>query len=131
MNLPEQNDPPFIGEFLELQRTELITKQQELEVRRAEIESNERIALKSIEAQQADNLKRGDVFLSIQKGRLWLFIGIVVLLTAIIIVSMITNHITIALELIKIGGAVLLGYFAGLHKGKSQVLENQQRQNDD
>lgn len=38
---------------------------------------------------------------------------------------MMTNHIAIALELIKIGGAVLLGYFAGLHKGKSQVLENQ------
>jgi len=29
------------------------------------------------------------------------------------------------------GGAVLLGYIAGLNKGKAQVLENHSRKNED
>lgn len=37
----------------------------------------------------------------------------------------------IAIRIIEVAGAVLLGYFAGVHKGKSQVLEQQNRQKDE
>lgn len=33
----------------------------------------------------------------------------------------------IALEFIKIGGGVLLGYIAGVSQGKAKALENMQR----
>lgn len=32
----------------------------------------------------------------------------------------------IAIRIIEIGGAVLLGYFAGVNRGKAQILEKQQ-----
>lgn len=33
----------------------------------------------------------------------------------------------IAIRIIEIGGAVLLGYFAGINRGKAQILEKQSR----
>ena len=52
--------------------------------------------------------------------------GVVSLLIALVLIcAMMTGNTEIALELIKIGGAVLLGYFAGLNRGKAQVLEKQ------
>lgn len=75
--------------------------------------------------------KHGNVFLSVHKARLWLFGAIAALLTIIILAAMYTNKTEIALESIKIGGAVLLGYFAGINKGKAQVLEKQNRKNTD
>lgn len=58
-NFPQQEtqEQQYVREFLEIQKLESSNKQKELELRRAEIESNERIALKSIDAQQADNEK--------------------------------------------------------------------------
>lgn len=132
-NLPqhENQEQQLIHEFLEIQKLESNNKQKELELRHLEIQSNERIALKSIEAQQHDNAKRGDIFSSIHKGRLWLFGTIAVLITVIIVVSIQADKPEVALELIKIGGAVLLGYFAGINKGKAQALENQNRQSNE
>lgn len=49
------------------------------------------------------------------------------LVTAVLITAMFTGNTAIALELIKIGGAVLLGYFAGINRGKVQVLEKQRQ----
>lgn len=108
----------------------MANKRAELEIRRHEIEANKEIALASIAAQKDDIVKRGDVFASVQKGRLWLFGGIAFLVAIVIIFAMYTGQTDIAIKLIEIGGAVLLGYFAGFHRGKAQALEAQNnRQN--
>ncbi|WP_369586213.1 hypothetical protein [Kingella oralis] len=125
--LPEQpdNQQELVREFLEYQKQELANKRAELNIRRDEIASNERIALATIAAQKEDFDKRGNVFASVSKSRLMLF-GVVSLLIALVLIcAMMTGNTEIALELIKIGGAVLLGYFAGLNRGKAQVLEKQ------
>ncbi|WP_262983439.1 hypothetical protein [Haemophilus influenzae] len=37
----------------------------------------------------------------------------------------------IAIRIIEIGRAVLLGYFAGVNRGKAQILEQQNRSKED
>lgn len=130
--LPEQSDnqQELVRELLEYQKQELANKRIELDLRRDEIASNERIALATIAAQKEDFDKRGNVFASISKSRFILFGAVALLVTAVLITAMFTGNTAIALELIKIGGAVLLGYFAGINRGKVQVLEKQ-RQTDE
>lgn len=41
----------------------------------------------------------------------------------VVIAAMLTDKTDVALELIKVGGAVILGYIAGVNKGKAQALE--------
>lgn len=130
--LPEQSDnqQELVRELLEYQKQELANKRIELDLRRDEIASNERIALATIAAQKEDFDKRGNVFASVSKSRFILFGAVALLVTAVLITAMFTGNTAIALELIKIGGAVLLGYFAGINRGKAQVLEKQ-RQTDE
>ena len=130
--LPEQSDnqQELVRELLEYQKQELANKRIELDLRRDEIASNERIALATIAAQKEDFDKRGNVFASVSKSRFILFGAVALLVTAVLITAMFTGNTAIALELIKIGGAVLLGYFAGINRGKVQVLEKQ-RQTDE
>ena len=54
--LPEQpdNQQELVREFLEYQKQELANKRAELDIRRDEIASNERIALATIAAQKED-----------------------------------------------------------------------------
>ena len=66
----------------------------------------------------------------LSESRFILFGAVALLVTAVLITAMFTGNTAIALELIKIGGAVLLGYFAGINRGKVQVLEKQ-RQTDE
>lgn len=130
--LPEQSDnqQELVRELLEYQKQELANKRIELDLRRDEIASNERIALATIAAQKEDFDKRGNVFASVSKSRFILFGAVALLVMAVLITAMFTGNTAIALELIKIGGAVLLGYFAGINRGKAQVLEKQ-RQTDE
>ena len=56
-----------------------------------------------------------------------ILIGVVVIIIAIIvIVAMYTNNTDFALEMLKIGGALLAGYWAGFGRGKASILEKQQ-----
>lgn len=127
--LPEQSDnqQELVREFLEYQKQELANKRVELDLRRDEIASNERIALATIAAQKEDFDKRGTVFASISKSRFVLFGVLALFITAVLVTAMLTGNTEIALELIKIGGAVLLGYLAGLSRGKAQILEKQRQ----
>lgn len=59
-----------------------------------------------------------------------LFGAIAVLVMSVLIVAMFTNNTALASEIVKIGGAVLLGYLAGVNKGKASVLEKQRPDNE-
>ena len=122
----EEQEATF-REFLEYQKLELANKREELVLRREEIRSNEAIALASISAQKEDILKRGEVFAATHRSRLRLVGFIAALVALVIIAAMWLDKAEIALEFIKIGGGVLLGYIAGVSQGKAKALENMQR----
>jgi membrane protein len=128
-NLPEQQDnqAQLVREILEYQKLELANKREELALRRHEIQSNENIALAAISAQKENNTQGSEVLIAVNKSRLVIWVVVAFLLAAVLVFAMFTDSKEIALELIKIGGAVALGYFAGVNRGKAQVLEKQKR----
>ena len=133
-NLPvnsSENQEPFIKEFLQLQQQELIIKKEELAIRREEIQANERLARASIDSKQQTDLKHGDIYTSLSKWKLGLAALIVVSVVFVIIYAMRSGNTDFALEVLKIGGALAAGYFAGFGRGKSTVLEQQQKQSQD
>ncbi|TYG35566.1 TMEM165/GDT1 family protein [Lonepinella koalarum] len=129
-NLPQEigNKDEFIKEFFAIQQQEIAVKRDELLIRKEESKLNQEVALASISSQEKVELKRGDVYLSTQKGKYWLWGGLALLTCTIIAVAMYLNQSDIAIRIIEIGGAVLLGYFAGINRGKAQILEQQNRQ---
>ncbi|TYG33559.1 hypothetical protein FW755_11590 [Lonepinella koalarum] len=129
-NLPQEigNKDEFIKEFFAIQQQEIAVKRDELLIRKEESKLNQEVALASISSQEKVELKRGDVYLSTQKGKYWLWGGLALLTCAVIAVAMYLNQSDIAIRIIEIGGAVLLGYFAGINRGKAQILEQQNRQ---
>lgn len=128
-NLPEQQDnqAQLVREILEYQKLELANKREELALRRHEIQSNENIALAAISAQKENNTQGSEALIAVNKSRLVIWVVVAFLLAAVLVFAMFTDSKEIALELIKIGGAVALGYFAGVNRGKAQVLEKQKR----
>ncbi|QIA76123.1 hypothetical protein [Rodentibacter caecimuris] len=61
-----------------------------------------------------------------------IIIGIVIVaVVAVIFVSMFTDNTAFALEVLKIGGALLAGYIAGFGRGKITTLEQQRRNEDE
>ena len=72
-------------------------------------------------------MKRGEVFAATHRSRLRLVGFIAFLVALVIIAAMWLDKAEIALEFIKIGGGVLLGYIAGVSQGKAKALENMQR----
>lgn len=132
-NLPQhiEHKDEFIKEFFAIQQQEIAAKRDELAIRKEETKLNQEIALASIASQQKVELQRGDVFLQTQRGKFWLW-GILGTLSAVVIgFAMYLNQSDIAIRMIEIGGAVLLGYFAGINRGKAQILEQQNRQKED
>ncbi|AOF54490.1 hypothetical protein BKG91_09015 [Rodentibacter caecimuris] len=132
-NLPSEmlEEEHFMKEFVHLQQQEIMLKREELALRREEIQANERLAERSIEAKQQTDLNHGNIFSALQKGKLYIIALIAVLVMIIILYAMNTGNTEFALEVLKIGGALTAGYFAGFGKGKSVVLEQQQRRNED
>ncbi|MFD1244785.1 hypothetical protein [Paralysiella testudinis] len=127
-----ENQELLVKEFLEIQKLDAANKSKELDIRKEEIKSNESIALASIAAQKEDTATRGHIFADVHKSKLKLF-GLIGFLVAVVItVAMLMDKTEVALEIIKIGGAVLLGYLAGVNKGKAQILEKtRQRDQED
>ena len=131
-NLPEvANQEVMMKELIQLQQQELLLKKEELTIRREEIQANERLAKASIEAKQQTDLKHGDIFTLLQKGKLCLTALIALFVLIIVIYAMHSGNTDFALEVLKIGGALVAGYFAGFGRGKSVVLEQQQKRNED
>ena len=128
-NFPQkiENKDEFIKEFFAIQQQEVAVKRDELAIRKEEAKLNREVALASISSQEKVELKRGDVFLKTQIGKLWLWGVLGLLFSAVISVAMYLDKPDIALRIIEIGGAVLLGYFAGVNRGTAQILEQQNR----
>lgn len=132
-NLPQEieNKDEFIKEFFAIQQQEVAVKRDELAIRKEESKLNQEVALASIASQEKVEIKRGDVFLKTQIGKYWLWGVLGVLFAVIIGVAMYLNQSDIAIRIIEISGAVLLGYFAGINRGKAQILEQQSRQKEE
>ncbi|HFC7453988.1 TPA: hypothetical protein ACQ65G_002088 [Neisseria meningitidis] len=120
---PQESQERMMREFLEYQKQELANKSKELDIRRDEVQSNERIALASIQAQKYDSDNRGTVFTETVKSRNRTLTWLALIAALVVIAAMLTDKTDVALELIKVGGAVILGYIAGVNKGKAQALE--------
>ena len=132
-NLPQpiENKDEFIKEFFAIQQQEVAVKRDELAIRKEETKLNQEVALASITSKEKVELKRGDVFLKTQIAKYWLW-GVLGLLFAFIIgIAMYLDKSDIAIRVIEIGGSVLLGYFAGVNRGKAQILEQQNRTKDE
>lgn len=113
-------------DLVKVQQANQAVKEKELDLERKRIESNEKIALASIEAQKGDRDQQITTISKLHSQR-HILIGIVVIIIAIIvIVAMNTNNTDFALEMLKIGGALLAGYWAGFGRGKASILEKQQ-----
>lgn len=124
-------DGEVVRELINTQKQELLIKQEELAIRRQEIESNERLACKSIDAQRDSDMKRGEVFQSVYNKRFYTWIAAIVAMVIVAVVAMFTSKTEVAIEMLKIGGPALLAYFSGVNKGKNQVLENREAKNQD
>lgn len=130
-DLHSKEQQKMMQEFIELQKQEIAVRQREQENRKDEIQSNERIALATIEAQKSSDLKHGEVFTKVHGKRLTTIMVIAFFVAAVLMSALFLNKDNVAIELIKIGGAVLLGYFAGVNKGKAEALERQRREKED
>ncbi|WP_242002610.1 hypothetical protein [Neisseria gonorrhoeae] len=113
----------MMREFLEYQKQEPANKSKESDIRRDEVQSDERIALAGIQAQKSDSDNRGTVFTETVKSRNRTPTWPALIAALAVIAAMPTGKTDVALELIKVGRAVILGYIAGVNKGRAQALE--------
>lgn len=126
----EQQLVRVVRDLVESQKQTHQLQQQELELEREKIRSNEKIALTSIEAQKGDRTAQMSLLSKMHRTQYILFGIIAILVVVVLVVAMQTNNTALASEIVKIGGAVLLGYIAGVNKGKASALEKQ-RQDDE
>lgn len=130
MNQKPQTDAQLLAtmrDLVKVQQANQAVKEKELAVEQERIKSNEKIALASIEAQKGDRNEQIKAVSKMHTQRN-IIIGIVIVaVVAVIFVSMFTNNTAFALEVLKIGGALLAGYIAGFGRGKNAVFEQQKR----
>lgn len=119
----EQQLVRVVRDLVESQKQTHQLQQQELELEREKIRSNEKIALTSIEAQKGDRTAQMSLLSKMHRTQYILFGIIAILVVVVLVVAMQTNNTALASEIVKIGGAVLLGYIAGVNKGKVSALE--------
>ena len=87
-NLPVDEQQKMLQEFLELQKQDITVKQKELESRKDEIQSHERIALATIEAQKQGERQHGEIFKEVHKRRLNAVIAVAFLIAAVLIIAL-------------------------------------------
>ncbi|AGO16039.1 hypothetical protein Q7267_11125 [Glaesserella parasuis] len=130
---PQPTDAQLLAtmrDLVKVQQANQAVKEKELELERKRIESNEKIALASIEAQKGDRTQQITAVSKLHSQR-HILIGVgVVVITIIVVIAMYTDKTDFALEMLKIGGALLAGYWAGFGRGKASVLEKQQQENE-
>lgn len=134
----KSNPIAAIEKFVEVQAKEISLKEKEIEfktqelaIRAKEIESNKEIALKSIEAQKEDRKTQATFFSGLESRKNFFKCLVALAVTGVVIISMYTGNAQYAIELAKIGGGVLMGYLAGVYKGKADQLERNAKRNDD
>ncbi|TGY50843.1 hypothetical protein E5343_00390 [Rodentibacter caecimuris] len=134
MNPKPQTDVQLLAtmrDLVKVQQANQAVKEKELAVEQERIKSNEKIALASIDAQKGDRNEQIKAVSKMHTQRN-IIIGIVIVaVVAVIFVSMFTDNTAFALEVLKIGGALLAGYIAGFGRGKITTLEQQRRNEDE
>lgn len=125
----EQELVSTLKEITEVQKRSLQVKEKEINLEQEKVKSNEKIALASIDAQKSDRVEQMGLVAKIEKQRYITIWVISVLVVAVILVAIAKDKTDFALEVLKIGGALLAGYLAGFNKGKANTLEKQQNQN--
>lgn len=134
MNPKPQTDAQLLAtmrDLVKVQQANQAVKEKELAVEQERIKSNEKIALASIEAQKGDRNEQIKAFSKMHTQRNIIIGVVIVAVVAIIFVSMFTDNTAFALEVLKIGGALLAGYIAGFGRGKTTALEQQRRNEDE
>lgn len=124
----EQNEKPQQAKDLMLALTKMVevstkeqeVKQEELAVRRQEIESNEKIAMASIEAQKSFHADRWTKYNSHLIHR---YIFVIVLLVVIFVFAGAAIYLgakDLVIDVAKLASSLGLGAFGGYHWGKSK-----------
>ena len=125
-NLPKtQNnstsEESVLREFIKIQQSDLEVKRLEASNRKAEIESNERIALASIQAQANSDLAHSKTFKYAFLVSQLKIILIAVIVAVIVVVAIVYGYSELATDIAKYAFFAISGYFAGL--GHSQVIQ--------
>ena len=106
--------------FVDAQSKEVEVKKQELEVRSKEIDSNERIAMRSIDAQEkfhTDNRSQYNKHL-IHK---YVYVAVLVIIVAVFAVFLVKNDAKdLVVEVLKLLMAFGAGAFGGFQAGKNK-----------
>lgn len=110
----------IVQAITESQAKEVEVKRQELEVRSQEIASNERIAIKSIEAQERFHLD-GRVQYNKHLIHRYVYVVISLLVVCAFTLIMVTNGgKEVIIEILKMALAAATGAFGGYHAGKNK-----------
>ena len=110
----------MVQAIAESQAKEVEMKRQELDIRSQEIASNERIAMKAIEAQESFHID-GRVQYNKHSVHRYIYIILTVLLVCAFTLIMVLNGgKEVIIEVLKMALAAATGAFGGYHAGKSK-----------
>lgn len=119
-----------VEKFIALQQEELAVKKRETENNVAEIQSNEKIALASIEAQKESDLAHAKTFKTAYiAGQVKIILAIIAIAT-FAIVALLCDKSAVALEIAKAIGFGVMGYLAGKGKGTLDARQKQEHHKD-
>ena len=107
-----------ISRLLELQEAEVKIRSQELSLRGKEIDVNAKSAEKSIEAQLEVEKLKHQAFISFTTTKSYLIGFGMFCLAAVIVAALISNHDTVALEIIQQAAIVFGSFFGGFAVGR-------------
>lgn len=105
---------------LAVKRSEIELQEKQEDTRRLEIETNAKVAMAQIEAQERDLKDNRTQYNSMLTRRYW-FVGVVVLMILVFAtVGMMTGHKDIVIEIMKATLFFAAGGFGGYQYGKSK-----------
>lgn len=110
----------MVQAIAESQAKEVEIKRQELEIRSQEIASNERIAMKSIEAQERFHINGREQYNKHLIHRYIYVFLTVLLICAFMIIMVMNGGRDVIIEVFKMALAAATGAFGGYHAGKNK-----------
>ena len=116
--IPEES---VIRDLINVQHGDLEVKRLEASNRKAEIESNERIALASIQAQSNSDLYHSKTFKYAYLVSQLKVVVIAIIIAVIVGLAIVYGYSELATDIAKYAFFAISGYFAGL--GHSQVIQ--------
>lgn len=131
---PQQTDAQLLAtmrDLVKVQQANQAVKEKELEVEKKRIESNEKIALASIEAQKEDRLAQMNTISKFELAK-YIIIGIAIFGSVLLVgFGMYTGHTAFIIELSKMIVPLLIGLFSGYGIGRYKANNEQNRKSDD